>query len=859
MVDPFEKKAKSYNLNKTNEFALFTAFYGDYMKISNRINNFLFLTLACVSITQVPANTMAAEHAVTVPFSTEGHSNVADALLQFSMQQLSRLDQVAEHVARLINDRQIKSLKNPRLAMQASTKIRSFLKELLATEPTLAMSKTEIKMNAISELIRVGQALASHYKKAFDSGFTQLKPFGLEEYKKIIGGTTPSHQIDATHLILQIKNLDTQITKIEKRVESIGLLWYNKLARKINNSILIPIERNNLRQILLTGAIATIAGWYFISEYGGNLKDVTPAWMAPIIDKAQSTWGRPIPMKNDGTVDEDPANPGHRYNIDDPEEAAKNGFTWRSRMAYSVKRSMKDPLTSVLIGSMSVYAYNMWDHIKEPFVKFATQTWKKLLGGAYEKGKVSGVWNFEPTHGFDKVIGLDSLKSEFSVLLEFLKNPENSIRRGLIPAKAYLLTGAPGVGKTFAVEGLCGEISAVTGNAQHAFRFMKVDAPLIQEAGGITRILNYARNNAPCVIFIDEIDLLGLQRTGDNKMLSEFLTSMGNSIDNDPMKLVIIIAATNKPQMLDKALLRTGRFKEIRIEHPTHEARKQFLQKELSSYGLDTTQFDLEAFAQETDNHTIEDLRSVIRRGIITSWMIKVPLNQAILDYGMNKEIHHIMLEDQRNMPEHEQKLIAAYFAGRAFALNLFDTQEELAKVTIKPVMTKLNERTAWQEFFHKDLKEQATIEHGSVFTKPKRIDSLNVRTKQELLDMCKAYLAGTAAQELLLNNSCIYQDNSDHNRAFICAHRYVLNGLDPEKLSADLQKQYQQQAHDVFNKCKEDVKIALKGHTKTLLQLADELQKKAILSGVQVKAIIEKNKQPVETAKKQKASGRRS
>jgi ATP-dependent Zn protease len=822
------------------------------MKISNRINNFLFLALACVSITQVPANTMAAEPDVTVPFSTAGHSNVADALLQFSMQQLSRLDQVAEHIARLINDRQIKSLKNPRLAMQSSTKIRSFLKELLATEQTLAMSQTEIKMNAISELIRVGQALTSHYKKALDTGFTQLKPFGLEEYKKISGGTRPSHQIDAAHLIMQIKNLDTQITKIEKRVENIGLTWYNTLARKIDNSILVPIERNNLRQILLTGALATIAGWYFISEYGGNLKDVTPEWMAPIIDKAQSTWGRPIPMKNDGTVEDDPAT-NQKYNIDDPTGA--HGFTWRSRMAYSVKRSIKDPLTSVLIGSMSVYAYSMWDHIKEPFVKFAAQSWNKLRGGAYEKGKVSGIWNFEPTHGFDKVIGLDSLKSEFSVLLEFLKNPENSIRRGLIPAKAYLLTGDPGVGKTFAVEGLCGEINAVTGNAQHAFRFMKVDAPLIQEAGGISRILNYARNNAPCVIFIDEIDLLGLQRTGDNKMLSEFLTSMGNSIDNDPMKLVIIIAATNKPQMLDKALLRTGRFKEIRIEHPTHEARKLFLQKELSSYGLDTAQFDLEAFAQETDNHTIEDLRSVIRRGIITSWMIKVPLNQTILDYGMNKEIHHIMLEDQRNMPEHEQKLLAAYFAGRAFALNLFDTHEELAKVTIKPVMTKLNERTAWQEFFHKDLKEQATIEHGSIFTKPKRIDSLNVRTKQELLDMCKAYLAGTATQELLLDNSCVYQDNSDHNRAFICAHRYVLNGLDPEKLSADLQKQYQQQAHEVYNKCKKDVKAALKRHKNTLLQLADELQKKAILSGIQVKAIIEKNREVVGTSKKQNAS----
>jgi len=824
------------------------------MKISIRINYILLFALACVSITQLNANANKPESVRPEHKISGSQSAVADALLQFTLEQLNRLDQVAEHVARLVSDRQIKTLKDPKKAMQSSTAIRTFLKELLASEHALLTADHETKMSFIALLTRVGEMVANHYQKAFKAGFKEFKPFALDEYKKATIGDLNPIQPDAAHLILRIKTLDELLAKIEKQVADLGLTWYNKLARKIDNNILVPIERNNLREGLMIGAAAFITGWYLISEYGESLAEVTPGWMGEIILKAQLVWGKPIPFNKDFGVKTDhdtkescninkDSGIGTDHDAKKPCDPNKNGFTWRSRMAYSIKRATKDPLTSFVIASMSVYAYGMWDQIKEPFVKYAAKAWNQLRGGAYDKPKTSGIWNFQPSHGFEKVIGLESVKAEFNVLLEFLKNPESAIRRGLIPAKAYLLTGEPGVGKTFAVEALCGEINNVTGQAAHAFRFMKVDAPLIQEAGGITRILDYARRNAPCVIFIDEIDLLGLQRMGDNKMLNEMLTSIGNSTDNDPERMVVIIGTTNKPQMMDKALLRTGRFKEIRIEHPTFEARKQFLLKELSSYGLDTKQFDLDAIAQETAAHTIEDLRSVIRRGIIKSWIIKAPLNQAILDYGLNKEVHHIMLEDDRKIPEAEQKLLSAYFAGRAFALSLFDTNEELAKVTIKPVMTKLNERTALQEVFHKDMKEQATIEHGSVFTKPKNIDSINMRTKQELRNMCKSYLAGTATQELLLNNSGVSQDNLDHSRAFSCAHRYVLNGLDPEKLSSDLQKQYQQQAHDLFAQCKEEVKITLSNHTKALQALATELQQRTILSGSAVKAIIEKNK----------------
>ncbi len=797
------------------------------MNFSNGITKFLLALFACTSITaqQIQLNQQ---------------DEMIDGLIEYTINQLVRLDQITEHLARLISDHQITTLKDPQLSLAATTTTRSFLKEFITAEQGIYMLESARKITLVFELTRVAEAVCQHFEQTFKSHLTQLKPFGIEQYT-IFMRLHPVNDSNITLLLARIKNLNTAILKLEKQTHTIGLTWYNKIARRIDDAIITPIQRNNLGAVLAVGTLSVLGAWFLIGEYGERLEKSMPegSTARTIFNKIHTAWGRPIYRDNKNRPVDAQGKGITEEMLHDPQ----NNYTWRSKVADSAKSLMRDPLLAMTFSALGVVAYKAWDDIKSPISNFFTSFWNKLRGGAYLKAKQTGILNFYPTHGFDKVIGLETVKSEFDVLLQFLKDPEAAVRRGLIPSKAYLLTGAPGVGKTYAVEGLCGEIEKITQGSNHPFRFLRVDAPLIHGApGGITSILEFARRNAPCVIFIDEIDLLGLQRTGDNKMLSEFLTSMGNSIDNDPMKLVVLIAATNKPQMLDKALLRTGRFKEIRIEHPTFQARKMFLEKELGSYGLNLKEFDLDAIAQETDQHTIEDLRLLIRRGIITSWMLKMPLNQAILDYGLNKEVHHIMLEDDRDIPVHEQKLLAVYFAGRAFALNIFDTNEVLAKVTIKPVMTKLNERTAWQEFFHKDLKEQATIEHGSVFTMPKRTNSINMLTKNELLDMCKAYLAGTAAQELLLNNSSLAQDNSDHERAFMCAQRYVLDGLDPEKLSPDLKKHYQHKAMIIFKKCKEEVKKTLKPHVTTIKALADKLEKELILSGNAVKEIISEN-----------------
>lgn len=801
----------------------FFTFSGGFMTISNRLSFFLFLFFACVSIPQLNANT-----------KTTQDDEILNILIQTSINQLNRLDQIIEHVARLISDHQIKSLQNQEQALQASTAIRAFIKEISSAKQNFYLESDTNKISILMELSLIAEALAIHIQQALNTGLKELKSFGLKEYTAIRAQRIAQNKDENLNTL--ILKVDSRITKLEKTVRTIGLTWYNKLARKIDNSIITPMQRNNLGLALAIGTLSGIGAWFLIGEYGETFTHDMPdgSYAKTILNKLHTSWGKPI-------YRDERNRPVDSFGNEIPNIYGE-GYTWRSRMADSAKGVMKNPFSYLVFTSLAGTLYKAWDDIKGSVSEKVSNIWNRLRGGAYLKAKSNGIWNFQPTHRFDKIIGLETVKAEFSVLLQFLKDPEGSIQRGLIPSKAYLLTGEPGVGKTFAVEGLCGEIEAITQGSAHQFRFLRVDAPMIHSpySGGITGILEFASRNAPCIIFIDEIDLLGLQRTGDNKMLSEFLTSMGNSIDNDPMKMVVLIAATNKSHMLDKALLRTGRFKEIRIDHPTFEARKQFLYKELKSYGLDTERFDLDALARETNQHTIEDLRSLIRRGILTSWMIQTPLNQTLLDYGLNKEIHHILLEDNRSVPENEQKLLAAYFAGRAFALNLFNTNEELAKVTIKPVMTKLQERAAWQELV--DEKEQAKIAYGSIFTMPKHTDSINLLTKKELLDTCKSYLAGTVAQELLLKNAQVNKENSDYERAFLCAQRYVLNGLDFEKLSTDLKKQYQEKAHALLIKCKRDVKHALKPHIKTIQALANELEESAILSGKEVKEIIEKH-----------------
>jgi cell division protease FtsH len=430
------------------------------------------------------------------------------------------------------------------------------------------------------------------------------------------------------------------------------------------------------------------------------------------------------------------------------------------------------------------------------------------------------------------------------------------------PEKGWLLTGPTRTGKSFSVECLCGEIElrlAKRGKA-NTMKFFNIDSFLVNKYG-IKDILEQVRENAPAVIFIDEIDLLGLNRIGNNQLLSEFLTSMQSSMNADPSKIVIVIAATNNPQNIDKALRQNGRFgKEIRFEYPSRKYRMEFLKRELAAMAVDLSQFSIENLADRTNQKSFEDLKAIIRHAMTRAWFNGESLTQELLENSIDTEIHHIIPFNQKDLPENELLIIATHFAGRALATTLLETHDQLDKVTILARMADLKDEMIWDTLAKKDEKDhQQKIEYGYLATKQPH-DSINIKTELTIINEAITLIAGFAAEELLLNSRGFTCHPQNHDRAFKIITDLVFGGLNAETLPKEINQQLRLQAYNILKKCHEDAIILLKDHKDALIALTDELLEKKIMTDKEVQAVINKvegitEEQQSDTAKTQETT----
>src|SRR5205085_321165 len=358
---------------------------------------------------------------------------------------------------------------------------------------------------------------------------------------------------------------------------------------------------------------------------------------------------------------------------------------------------------------------------------------------------------------------------------------------------------------------------------------------------GIQGLLAFAKDNAPMIIFIDEIDLLGLQRVGDNKLLHDFLTALQNTQTDDPSKIVIVMAATNSPETLDKALRQYGRLgKEIRFEYPGFKYRKQFLMKELESMALNPHSFDIDTIVAKTDGKSYEDLKAIVRTAMTRAWAQGIPLTQQLIEESINTEINKIIMHDRKDLPESERRILATHFAGKALAMSLLDTHAKLDTVTIKAVMTEIQEVTAWHAFGQRDKKDvQQKIVHGALFTKILH-DTIELKTEMHVLNDVKVLIAGFIAEEILLGSCGMQCHSEDNNKAYSIIDQLVFKGIDPNQLSKKVREQLRDKAYAMLTQCRQEIRQLLEDHKDTLAAVAEELMKDSIMSGKDVQTVID-------------------
>ncbi len=814
------------------------------MKIANCTKTFLLVFLNIFNIFSI--SRIYADSTITTDIPSE-EALIIDNLLQLTYTLPVKLDQIAGRLALLVNKHQIRNLGNKDTIIEILRDIRTLMNSALSEQASItAINDPEVQAQIIHAVLQLCDALADHFENGMRKNLSDLKPFDLEQLtrRQVPVNITPDQ------LVQSFTQINKKVERVEKKADMVGLSWYNIATRRLEEYVVDPFKKYHIPTITkvlgLSGLVTNFIVWRYGEHFTESHKTTDSkiynflnAWT----DTLHNSLGTPIPINEHGVRD-------YTAKIDGK---VPYGLLGLIDAIITDTMKMTHP-HSALLATTTIGAYlTAWRSATPWFEKQGSVVWNFLRGGAYEQKAIKGMWDFEPTVTFDNVIGMDEVKEELNFIIRFIENPEQYLRVYTSPEKGWLFTGPTRTGKSFMVEALCGEINRMLEKRgrTNELKYWKIPSEIFDQFS-ISDVLETAKDNAPIVLFIDEIDLLDLGRAGGNhKRLSQFLTSMSTTLDTDPRKQVILIAATNKPAQLDKALCQYGRFgKEIRFEYPSFEYRKIYLERELSNMALDISQFDLDALAHKTEGKHFEQLRAIIRTALIRAWTRGQQLSQALLEESLDTEIRHIIMADRKKLSESEKQILATHFAGKALAITLLDTHAQLDKVTIKAFMTDLKAETQWEEFMNKEEHEkQKEIKYGKIFTKNLH-DTINLSTREQIINEIKVLLAGFAAEEILLG-SCSYQCHSESSRyAYALNERLVFEGIPASKWEKKLYRQQAAKAYKLFTQYKQEIKELLTQHRDELNALAQKLTENDILTADQVQQVIDEVREvPEETS----------
>ena len=346
---------------------------------------------------------------------------------------------------------------------------------------------------------------------------------------------------------------------------------------------------------------------------------------------------------------------------------------------------------------------------------------KARLVNAGEKNRVT----------FDDVAGVDEEKEELEEIVEFLKNPKKFTDMGARIPKGVLLVGQPGTGKTLLAKAVAGEAGVpfyTISGSDFVEMFVGVGASRVRD------LFEQAKKNAPCIIFIDEIDAVGRQRGAGlggghderEQTLNQLLVEMDGFSDNEG---VIILAATNRPDVLDKALLRAGRFdRQIVVSSPDVKAREQILEVHARKKKL-SEDVDLKVIAKNTSGFAGADLENVLNEAALLA------ARRNYKEIGM-KEIEDAMVKvtmgpekKTRVRSEKENRLVAYHEAGHAVVSRYLPTQDPVHQISIIP----------------------RGMAGGYTMYRPTEDKSFMSKTEME--ENIVSLLGGRVAEELILND----------------------------------------------------------------------------------------------------------
>jgi len=768
--------------------------------------------------TAMPGKQTAAPPALLAPVNT------LDTLIDSAKRQLDQISAILSALSAMINNDQVTTLKDKKATLDA-------IATLSATIEALRYEKfAEGHTDRLSAYLlqRLNADVIQHLSKALRGTFTGLPPYRPSVMRKL----PDQEAMSVTTMQKATLENERNLKALLKLADCAGLRWYNHLYRKVDRFVITPCRKHSIPQRTLIGTSLAGLSFYLWRLYNeAHFKKHAP----DIIWNLYGPQPQHVPGGVYGRADGEPGYvPEHFQNQDNLKPVGRIEALCRRHMG------------SVLVAS-GAFAYLVskcrgeWDANLRPWIaKKLSIIDSKLKGGACLKEAQKKQGLVEDVT-FADLVGLEHVKRDFSVLVNYLENPESYDRAGLTPPKGILLVGETRTGKTYSVKALFTEVRRMLKRhgRNEEFKFYNLSAAYIKSYG-IDYLVRLMKKEAPCIVFIDEIDLLALQRgRGDQTVLSEFLQCMSGALTpDDPKNQVIIIAATNKPENIDHALRQHGRFgKEIRFEMPSLEERRIFIERKIRKLSLSPTLFDVPRLARETEGMSYEALHILINNALLNARLLGRVITQTDIEETLDNELRHIAEVDGRSIPEHERRIMAAHLAGKAVALTKLDAHTKLAKVTIRPVMSRIEEQLSGAELIEKDrFKQKPRFEPGGVFVHNTN-DTLAVQSSDEKRRLCKYLLAGDASEELL-TGSCGYSCSQGMEAALPIALSITCEGLDYLKLPKHAQRERFDRAIKLLDECKKQVAELLAKHRNEVKAVAAALLERETLNAAQIEEI---------------------
>ena len=357
---------------------------------------------------------------------------------------------------------------------------------------------------------------------------------------------------------------------------------------------------------------------------------------------------------------------------------------------------------------------------------------KRMGGGIMGVGQSNAKVYMESKTGvnFRDVAGQEEAKESLNEIVDFLHNPGKYTAIGAKQPKGALLVGPPGTGKTLLAKAVAGEANVPffsLSGSEFVEMFVGVGASRVRS------LFKEAAQKAPCIIFIDEIDAIGKSR--DNQISSndereQTLNQLLAEMDGfDSSKGVVILAATNRPEILDKALLRPGRFdRRIIVEKPDLKGREAILRVHAKNVRMDPS-VDLHDIALATSGAVGADLANMVNEAALRA----VRMNRQLVIQEDLMEVVEVIIagkeKKDRIMSEKEKRIVAFHEVGHALAAAVQKNTDPVQKITIVP-------RTM-----------------GALgYTMQKPEEERYLMSKSEILDQITVYLAGRCAEELIFD-----------------------------------------------------------------------------------------------------------